>query len=1357
MNSISLCFRGSRRASPLCAAWAVLALLPYSSARAQAPPVPAAFQDLYSSLNTYLTNFNTTLGAPQTPPTPALFSGNLKNADANAGPALVNPATMAGIQLQLQELQAMGVQAVTVEIGFPALYQPFLASQGQTYAQWVTFYQQIAALVHGAGLKLIVENDTLLVNDVQAGWNAAPFFATLDWPTYQQARAQMALTIAQTMQPDYLVALEEPITEANDSGQSEANTPSGSASLLSEMLASLQQAGVPGMLVGAGTGTSQGNSLAYIQEYAGMPVDFIDFHVYPINFNNLPTALEIASIAAAAGKPVAMTECWLWKVRDSELGVLTDDQVRARDPFSFWAPLDAYFIQTIENLAGHTQMLFMDPFDSEYYAAYLPYGTSTENLTPSQIISQESAQANQNEQEAMYTSTALSYYASLVVPPDTVPPSVPTGVAGTSDNPNATGITWNASTDNVGVAGYYVLRNGSIAATAATLYYQDTGLTTSTTYTYTIEAFDLGGNVSAPSLPISVTTKDVVPPSTPGNLVATPANCQKVTLTWSPSTDNEGVGSYLVFWGISPGALAQVARTSSTNTSYTSYPLTCGATYYYGVEAVDTSGNVSAMSAIVSVTTPMPPTPPAGLAAAPASTTNVGLTWSAATSGGLPIQYYHVFRGSSAANLGQVATTGQTSYTDNSANPSTTYFYAVQAVDTGFDVSALSGAVSATTPAPPSAPTNLAFTPLSDSSIGLTWSPAVSGGLPIKNYRVYRGTASSNLTQVAVDPQTGYNDSSVSAGTTYYYAVAAADSAGDLSPMSAILPVAVTSAPSAPAGLGATPVSAVKIGLTWSAAVSGGLPIRNYSVFRGASPANLSQVATVGQPAYNDTSASPATTYYYAVQATDTGGDVSAMSATVSATTPALPSAPTSLAYTPSSDSSIGLTWSPAASGGLPIQNYRVYRGTTSANLSQMAVVQQTAYNDSTVSAGTTYYYAVAAADSAGDLSPMSATLPVAVPFAPSAPAGLTATPASAVKISLTWSVAASGGLPIRNYSVFRGASPASLTQIATVGQPAYNDTSVSPATTYYYAVQATDTGGDVSAMSATVPATTPALPSAPANLASTPLSDSSIGLTWSPAVSGGLPIQNYRVYRGATSANLSQTAVVQQTAYNDSTVSAGTTYYYAVAAADSAGDLSPMSATLPVVVPSAPSAPAGLAATPVSTVKISLSWSVPVSGGLPIRNYSVFRGASPANLSQIATVGQPAYNDASGSPSTTYYYAVQATDTGGDVSAMSATVSATTLALPSAPTNLVATAPSKIQVSLTWTAAQSGMPLQSYDVFRGTSPSTLTSLKVAAATQDWANDGTVSSGATYYYAVQSQDTGGNTSPMSAVVSVTTP
>ena len=947
-------------------------------ARAQVPP---EFTDLYNSLDTYLTGFNTTLNLLPESGYPVLFAGNLKDADSNAGPQLVNAGAMPGIQLQLQELKAMGVQAVMVVVGFPMLYEPFLTGQGLSYAQFAAFYQQIAGMVRAAGLKLIIENDTLLTNDVQAGWDVAPFYATLDWTQYQQARAQTALTIAQTMQPDYMVVLEEPTTEANNSGQTAANTVTGSTTLLTQILSSVKQSGVPDMLVGAGTGTAQANALSFIQAYVALPVDFIDFHIYPINKSYMPIALQIAATAALAGKPVAMTECWLWKVRDNELGALTTDEIRARDPFSFWAPLDAYFIQTMQNVSQHTRMLFMDPFGSTYFAAYLPYDDSTANLTPSEILNEESAQASQNMQQAMYTTTAMSYYTSLVAPPDTSPPAVPTGVTGVSDNPNTTALNWDASADNVGVAGYYVLRNGSMVGTTANLYYQDSGLTSSTTYTYMIEAFDLAGNVTAPSTPVNVTTADVTPPSTPGNLTATADSCQRLTLAWSASTDNVGIGSYRVFWGISPVALAQVARTPGGITAYTSYPLTAGTTYYYGVEAVDTAGNVSPMSAVVSVTTPMPPAAPAAAAATADSASMVAVSWSAAASGGLPIAHYHVLRGSSASGLSQVAIVAQTSYADRSVTPATTYYYAIEAADAGGDLSPMSVVVSATTPAPPGAPANLVATPESTSRVGLTWSTSVSGGLPIRNYRVYRGATASNLSQVATVLQTSYYDLTVTAGAAYYYAVAASDTDGDLSAMSATVLVTVPFAPQAPSGLEANPVSTTAIGVSWSASVSGGLPIGSYRVFRGASPSSLSQIAIVAKTSYTDKSVSPAVTYYYAVEAVDTGGDVSAMPAPVAATTMALPSAPTSLAATTVAQTYIDLTWTVAQSG-MPLARYSIYRGSSPDSLVLLKTIAatKTAFTDYPVAAGTTYYYAVGATDTGGNSSPLSAIIEATTP-----------------------------------------------------------------------------------------------------------------------------------------------------------------------------------------------------------------------------------------------------------------------------------------------------------------------------------------------------------------------------------------
>jgi fibronectin type 3 domain-containing protein len=625
------------------------------------------------------------------------------------------------------------------------------------------------------------------------------------------------------------------------------------------------------------------------------------------------------------------------------------------------------------------------------------------------------------------------------------------------------------------VAGYNVLRNGSVAGTTASLYYQDTGLTESTAYTYTVEAFDLAGNTSAPSLRISVTTADVTPPSIPAGLTAIASSCLKVTLAWTASTDKVGVGSYIVFWGISPAALSQIGRTPATVTAYTSYPLTCGTTYYYGVEAVDTSGNASAMSTIIAVTTPQPPAAPSSVSASSASAYKIGVTWSAAASGGLPVQYYHVFRGSTASSLGQVAIVSQTSYTDNSLNPATAYCYAVESADTGSDLSAMSAVVCATTPTPPAAPTNLAATPSSTSNVSLTWSAAAGGGLPIQNYHIYRGTTSSNLSQLAIVLQTSYSDNSVTAGARYYYAVAAADSGADLSPLSAIVAVTMPCAPSAPTGLQATPTSTSRIGLAWSTAVSGGLPIQNYHVYRGATSSSLSPLTIVLQTSYSDTTVTPGAVYYYAVAAADSGSDLSPMSAVVSVTVPVGPSAPAGLVATPVSTTKIGLTWSVPPCGGLPIRNYAVFRGATASSLSQLATVTQPLYTDASGSPSTTYYYAIQAIDTGGDVSKMSAAVPATTLALPSAPTNLVATAPNKVQVNLTWTTALSG-MPLASYTIFRGSSPSSLASLKVVlaTQTSSNDTTVTPGVTYYYGMQSKDTLGNVSPMSAVVSVTTP-------------------------------------------------------------------------------------------------------------------------------------------------------------------------------------------------------------------------------------------------------------------------------------------
>lgn len=969
----------------------VLSLAFPSGIEAQAPPVPSSFQAMYTELDNYLVNFNATLPPGTNPPYPTLMSVNLTSADSNVGSSLLIglPGTN-GVptnwQLELNAIKALGVQAVMVEVGFPMLYEPFLDGQSQGYnQQFLTYYSTVANAVHAAGLKLIVENDTLLTNDIEAGWDVAPFYATLNWTQYQQARAQTAVTIAQTMQPDYLVVLEEPTTEANNSGQTNADTVSGSVSLLSTILASvqtLQQTSMPNMMVGAGTGTAQSNpnALSFIQAYVALPLNFIDFHIYPINDNYLPIALEIASTASAAGLPVAMTECGLWKVLDTELNVLTDDQIRARNPFSFWAPLDAYFYQTMQALANSTQMLFLDPFGAEYFFTYLPYDDSTENLSPSAIIQEENSTSAATTQNATpFSISGMSWYNSLVSPPDTTPPSTPTGLSGVSANPTTASLNWNASTDNVGVVGYYILRNGQVVGTTGMLDFQDTGLTEATTYTYAVEAFDLGGNVSAPSTAYAITTTNTTPPTTPGNVSATTSSCTKATITWTPSQDNLKITEYLLWMGLSPNAMTQVATAGATATSYSNSTLSPATTYYFAVQAEDNDKNLSYISPAVAVTTPALPVAPSGVLATPDSTTKITVTWSPST-GGLPIAHYMVYRGSTASSLSLVATVNNTSYSDSSVLPATTYYYAVQAADNGKppSQSGLSAPVSGTTFGPPTVPANVEATPDSCTKVVLTWSPSTaSGGLKIANYRVYKGSSSSNMAQLAITPNTTYTDMGDACQTTYYYAVQSADTGkpADLSGISAPVEVTTFGPPSVPANLTAIPVSASKITLSWSASVSGGLALGNYHVYGGTSPSTLTQIALTPNTTYSNISLVPGTTYYYAVQAADTANDDSALSPTVSATTMQLPTTPSNVAAQGVSSSEISVSWSPS-SGQLQIAHYYVFRGLSANSLSQVATTVNPSYNDRTVSAGTTYYYGIQAADTGGDLSPISAAVP---------------------------------------------------------------------------------------------------------------------------------------------------------------------------------------------------------------------------------------------------------------------------------------------------------------------------------------------------------------------------------------------
>jgi hypothetical protein len=93
---------------------------------------------------------------------------------------------------------------------------------------------------------------------------------------------------------------------------------------------------------------------------------------------------------------------------------------------------------------------------------------------------------------------------------DTTPPSTPADLTAVASSSSEIDLSWTASTDNVGVAGYQVFRNSAQIATSTQTTYADTGLTASTTYAYTVKAFDAAGNVSAVSNSATSTTLPIL-------------------------------------------------------------------------------------------------------------------------------------------------------------------------------------------------------------------------------------------------------------------------------------------------------------------------------------------------------------------------------------------------------------------------------------------------------------------------------------------------------------------------------------------------------------------------------------------------------------------------------------------------------------------------------------------------------------------------------------------------------------------------------------------------------------------------------------------------------------------------------
>lgn len=193
----------------------------------------------------------------------------------------------------------------------------------------------------------------------------------------------------------------------------------------------------------------------------------------------------------------------------------------------------------------------------------------------------------------------------LVQNGDKEAPTVPGGLQATAPAYNKVVLTWKASTDNVAVAGYTVLRDTvPLANVTSGTTYTDTPVNANSTYSYKVLAYDAAGNKSASSAAASVTTPNVADsqaPSAPQDVTGTSPGPTQINLTWSASTDNIGVVGYDIYRAVGSGAAQKIATVDTT--SYGDTNLTPATAYSYYVIAKDGAGNVGTKSSTVQVTT----------------------------------------------------------------------------------------------------------------------------------------------------------------------------------------------------------------------------------------------------------------------------------------------------------------------------------------------------------------------------------------------------------------------------------------------------------------------------------------------------------------------------------------------------------------------------------------------------------------------------------------------------------------------------------------------------------------------------------------------------------------------------------
>ena len=361
-----------------------------------AQEVPSRYADLYSYLQNNLNSYEASLDAlmPKEERS-TVFATELLTANGNRGTDLFQPGVINSVKLSLDRFQEIGIEGVTVAIGYP-LFDPSFPR----HDDYVAFYRSVAEEVHRRGMKLDVECAVAFAN--------TPFSTiTWSWSGYTveslaAAKQTMLQIILTEVQPDYLNLGSETSTEAQLTGIQNLSDPQTYARYVKLQVQGLSKGST---LVGAGSSAWEDTTTASL--LADIPeLDILTFHVYPIDATSQQNSIQLADIAHAHGKRAVLDEAWLYKMRPTENGgVAMSSNIFKRDSYSFFAPLDQQFLRCMAKLAQVGDIEYLSVFWSTHFFAYLDYTDTLNAETYTQIVTQMNQEASNAMRADTWSST----------------------------------------------------------------------------------------------------------------------------------------------------------------------------------------------------------------------------------------------------------------------------------------------------------------------------------------------------------------------------------------------------------------------------------------------------------------------------------------------------------------------------------------------------------------------------------------------------------------------------------------------------------------------------------------------------------------------------------------------------------------------------------------------------------------------------------------------------------------------------------------------------------------------------------------------------------------------------------------